>query len=170
MVRHEAFFARLWKQDRLLHDPVACGQRNIFAELIKRRDERNKHRAGMVRAPPPNRALKRAKILALAKGFCGRSKNCYSIAIRRVHKALQYQYIGRRLKKREMRQLWINRINIATREHNVNYSTFITKMVQCNIQLNRKMLSELAIHEPRSFKALAELSKSRLKDGLLAAL
>jgi len=124
----------------------------------------------MVRARPPNRALKREKILALAKGFRGRSKNCYSIAIRRVQKALQYQYISRKLKKREMRSLWITRINIATREHNVNYSTFMNKMVQCNIQLNRKMMSELAIHEPRSFKALTELGKSRLKDGLLAAI
>ncbi|CAH3036564.1 large ribosomal subunit protein bL20 [Pocillopora verrucosa] len=124
----------------------------------------------MVRAPPPSRAIKRAKILALAKGFRGRSKNCYSIAIRRVHKALQYQYISRRLKKREMRALWITRINIATREHNVNYSNFINKMAQCNIQLNRKILADLAIHEPRSFKALSELAKSRLKDGLLAAI
>lgn len=104
------------------------------------------------------------------QGFRGRSKNCYSIAIRRVHKALQYQYVSRRLKKREMRSLWISRINIATREHNVNYSKFVNQMAQYNVQLNRKMLSELAIHEPRSFKALAELAKSRLQDGLLAAI
>ena len=94
-------------------------------------------------------------ILSSLQGFRGRSKNCYSIAIRRVQKALQYQYISRKLKKREMRsvsistahvclfipltvvtyftlffQLWITRINIATREHNVNYSTFMNKMVQ----------------------------------------
>lgn len=124
----------------------------------------------MVRGGQADRTVRRARILALAKGFRGRSKNCYSIAIRRVHKALQYQYISRRLKKREMRSLWISRINIATREHNVNYSKFVNQMAQYNVQLNRKMLSELAIHEPRSFKALAELAKSRLQDGLLAAI
>jgi len=124
----------------------------------------------MVRGGQADRTVRRAKIFALAKGFRGRSKNCYSIAVRRVQKALQYQYVSRRLKKREMRSLWISRINMATREHNVTYSKFVNQMAQCNIQLNRKVLSDLAIHEPRSFKALAELAKSRHKDGLLAAI
>jgi large subunit ribosomal protein L20 len=124
----------------------------------------------MVRGGPANRAVKRAKVFALAKGFRGRSKNCYSLAIRRVHKALQYQYISRRLKKRDMRRLWITRINQGVQEHGIRYSTFVTDIVQCNIQLNRKVLSELAIHEPKSFQALADISRSRLKDGLLAAL
>jgi len=114
--------------------------------------------------------LKRKKILTLAKGFRGRSKNCYSLAIKRVHKALQYQYISRRLKKRDMRKMWISRINIATREHNIAYSNFIHQMARYDIQINRKMLSELAIHEPRSFQALTTLAKKRLEDGLLAAL
>ncbi|EDO38461.1 predicted protein [Nematostella vectensis] len=124
----------------------------------------------MVRGGPADRAVKRARIFALAKGFRGRSKNCYSIAIRRVQKALQYQYTSRRLKKRDMRSLWITRINIAGREHNINYSTLVHKMAKLDIQLNRKMLSEIAIHEPRSFKGLASLAKRRLEDGLLAAI
>ncbi|KAK3709921.1 hypothetical protein QZH41_020030 [Actinostola sp. cb2023] len=104
------------------------------------------------------------------KGFRGRSKNCYSLAVRRVHKALQYQYASRRLKKREMRSLWQTRINIASREHDINYSTFMHEIARCNIQLNRKMLSELAIHEPKSFKSLTDIAKRRLEDGLLAAI
>ncbi|XP_031571264.1 uncharacterized protein LOC116305477 [Actinia tenebrosa] len=124
----------------------------------------------MVRGGPADRTVRRAKIFALAKGFRGRSKNCYSLAVRRVQKALQYQYVSRHLKKRDMRSLWQTRINIAGREHNINYSSFMYQMARCNIQLNRKMLSELAIHEPRSFKSLADLAKRRLEDGLLAAI
>eukprot|EP00794_Sanderia_malayensis_P009876 gene9876-10886_t len=124
----------------------------------------------MVRGGPANRAARRAKIFALAKGFQGRRKNCYRIAIRAVHKKLQYQYASRRLKKRDMRSLWISRINIAGREHNVAYSDFMHKLAREDILLNRKVLSELAIHEPRSFQSLAELAKSRIQDGLLAAI
>ncbi|XP_062505916.1 large ribosomal subunit protein bL20-like [Corticium candelabrum] len=124
----------------------------------------------MVRGGHANRAVKRAKVFALAKGFRGRAKNCYSISVRRVQKALQYQYISRRLKKRDMRQLWITRINQGVQEHGIRYSSFMRHMVECNVQLNRKVLSELAIHEPKSFQALADISRSRLKDGLLAAL
>ncbi|XP_057300542.1 50S ribosomal protein L20-like [Hydractinia symbiolongicarpus] len=124
----------------------------------------------MVRAGPFKRIVRKAKIFALAKGFRGRRKNCYSLAVRSVHKALQRQYMSRKLKKRDIRKLWIQRINMSAREHNVPYSMFIKNMHESNILLNRKMLSELAIHEPRTFHALSQLAKDKQKDGLLAAL
>lgn len=74
---------------------------------------------------------------------------------------MQYMYVGRKLKKRDMRQLWITRVNNAGREHGVTYTQLITGLVQSNVVLNRKLLSELAMHEPRSFKSLAELAKQQ---------
>ncbi|XP_065842428.1 large ribosomal subunit protein bL20-like [Oscarella lobularis] len=124
----------------------------------------------MVRGGPSTRSVRRAKVFALAKGFRGRSKNCYSLAVRRVHKALQYQYTSRRLKKRDMRSLWIQRIGAGTMEHGISYSTFMHEMATSDIQLNRKVLSEIAVHEPKSFKALADFAKKRHEDGLRAAL
>ncbi|XP_066921608.1 large ribosomal subunit protein bL20-like [Clytia hemisphaerica] len=126
--------------------------------------------AHMVRAGPFKRIIKKSKVFALAKGFRGRRKNCYSLAVRSVHKSLQYQYIGRKLKKRDMRKLWIQRINIGAREHNTNYTTVISQLHNNDVLLNRKVLSELAIHEPRTFQSLAHLAKKRKEDGLLAVL
>merc|ERR1711998_300063 len=91
---------------------------------------------------------KKDKILALAKGFRGRSKNCFRLARNRVEKALQYQYRDRRQKKRDVRGVWIQRINAAVRDHDMTYSQFIHGLGQANITLNRKMLMELAIYEP----------------------
>ncbi|KAK9803613.1 hypothetical protein WJX72_004948 [[Myrmecia] bisecta] len=96
------------------------------------------------------------KILKLAKGFRGRSKNCISIAQRRVEKAMQYAFRDRKQKKREMRSLWIQRINAGTKEHGLQYSRFIHGLQQDNIQINRHILSELAMSEPFSFKALVD--------------
>jgi large subunit ribosomal protein L20 len=114
------------------------------------------------------RVIKRARVLALTKGFRGRTKNCYSLAIRAAHRAWQFAYKGRKLKKRDMRKLWIQRINYGVSEHGLPYSRFISGLVRLNIQLNRKVLSELAIHEPRTFQSLAELVKKRHSEGLTA--
>mmetsp|Transcript_3036 Transcript_3036/g.7435 ORF Transcript_3036/g.7435 Transcript_3036/m.7435 type:complete len:110 (+) Transcript_3036:71-400(+) len=103
--------------------------------------------------------MHRDKILKLAKGFRGRAKNCFRIAVNRVEKALQYSYRDRRNKKREMRSLWIQRINAGTREHGVKYSDFVKTLSEDNIKLDRKMLSELAMLEPQSFKALVDRVK-----------
>ncbi|XP_064385157.1 large ribosomal subunit protein bL20-like [Halichondria panicea] len=124
----------------------------------------------MVRGGPANRSVKRAKIFALTKGFRGRRKNCYSLAVRAAHKKLQYAYVGRRLKKREMRKLWIQRINYASREHDISYGRFMQSLVMCNIMVNRKVLSELCIHEPKTFQALTGIAKQRLEHGRLSAL
>ena len=98
----------------------------------------------------------RAKVVKLAKGFKGRSKNCYSIAIRKVHKALKYQYRDRRVKRRTVRKQWIATINAAVKEHGMNYSRFIMCLNRSNVTLDRKILAELAINEPYSFKAVLD--------------
>ena len=92
------------------------------------------------------------KVMRLAKGM-SRKGNCYTIAIKRVMKGLQYQYRDRRRKKRIVRREWILAINNACREHNIRYSRFICELNRSNIKLNRKMLANLAVNEPLSFKA-----------------
>ncbi|DBB17888.1 hypothetical protein WJX82_000150 [Trebouxia sp. C0006] len=103
--------------------------------------------------------MQKSKVLKLAKGFRGRSNNCLRIAKERVEKALQYAYRDRRQKKRDMRSLWIQRINAGTKQHGVSYSIFMHGLKQENIQVNRKVLSELAMQEPYSFKSLVEQVK-----------
>mmetsp|Transcript_23366 Transcript_23366/g.51288 ORF Transcript_23366/g.51288 Transcript_23366/m.51288 type:complete len:121 (-) Transcript_23366:937-1299(-) len=103
--------------------------------------------------------LGKDKILHLAKGFRGRAKNCIKIARNRVEKALQHAYRGRKEKKREWRTLWITRIGAATKEHGLSYSRFIAGLTTQNVGLNRKVLSELAMNEPFSFKALVDQVK-----------
>ena len=98
----------------------------------------------------------RKKVLKLAKGYKGRGRNNYSIAIRRVHKALRYQYIDRRQKKRTVRRQWIHDLNSAMKEHGINYSRFIMCLNRSNLNLDRKILSDLAINEPYSFKAVVD--------------
>ncbi|PKI65822.1 hypothetical protein CRG98_013776 [Punica granatum] len=100
--------------------------------------------------------MNKKKVFNLAKGFRGRAKNCIRIARERVEKALQ----DRRNKKRDMRSLWIQRINAGTRLHSVNYGNFMHGLMKENIQLNRKVLSELSMHEPLSFKALVDISRN----------
>ncbi|KAJ3672363.1 hypothetical protein LUZ60_007084 [Juncus effusus] len=104
--------------------------------------------------------MNKDKVFKLAKGFRGRAKNCIRIARERVEKALQYSYRDRRNKKRDMRSLWIERINAGSRLHGVNYGNFIHGLMKENVQLNRKVLSELAMHEPYSFKVLVDVSRN----------
>jgi large subunit ribosomal protein L20 len=96
------------------------------------------------------------KILKMAKGYRGRAKNCFRIAIEKVEKGLQYAYRDRRNKKREFRALWIQRINAAVREHGMIYSTFINALIMAGIEVDRKVLSDLAIKNPEAFKSLVE--------------
>jgi large subunit ribosomal protein L20 len=99
------------------------------------------------------------KIIKLAKGYRGRGKNCYSIAYRRVLKARQYAYRDRKVKKREFRKLWIQRINAASRIHGLPYNNLIHNMSKANVILDRKVLSEMAITEPWSFRAVVEATR-----------
>jgi large subunit ribosomal protein L20 len=103
------------------------------------------------------------KIIKLAKGYRGRAKNCFRVAVQRVEKGLQYAYRDRRNKKRDFRGLWIQRINAAVREHGLVYSQFIKGIKLSGIILNRKMLSELAIHNSDAFTAILNKVKEELK-------
>src|SRR6201996_8912900 len=111
----------------------------------------------MSRAPRavPSRA-RRKRVLKAVKGFYGRRKNNITTANAAVDKSLQYNYIGRKLKKRNFRALWIQRINAGCREHGLTYSRFISGLAKAGIEIDRKVLSDLAIHEPAAFKALVE--------------
>nr|8A22_Ao Chain Ao, bL20m [Polytomella magna]8APN_Ao Chain Ao, bL20m [Polytomella magna]8APO_Ao Chain Ao, bL20m [Polytomella magna] len=98
----------------------------------------------------------REQVFTFAKNFTGRARNVYKVALRRVERGLQHSYVGRKEKKRTIRSLWIQRINAGCREHGFAYSALINGLNQENIQLNRKVLSELAMHEPDSFKAVLD--------------
>ena len=97
---------------------------------------------------------RRKKILKQAKGFYGKRKNVYTVAKNVLEKGLTYRYVGRKLKKRDYRSLWIVRINAAVREEGLTYSAFINKLKEKGIELDRKVLADLAMNEPASFKAL----------------
>ncbi len=97
---------------------------------------------------------RRKRILKQAKGFYGKRKNVYTVAKNVLEKGLGYKYVGRKLKKREYRSLWIVRINAAVREEGMSYSEFMGKLSAKSIELNRKVLADLAMNEPESFKAL----------------
>jgi large subunit ribosomal protein L20 len=103
------------------------------------------------------------KILDLAKGYRGRSSDCFRVAIEKVEKGLQYAYRDRRNKKRDFRALWIQRINAGVREYGMTYSRFIDGLNKAGIEVDRKVLSDLAIHEPEAFKALVDQAGAALK-------
>ena len=97
---------------------------------------------------------RRKRILKAAKGFYGKRKNVYTVAKNVMEKGLTYMYVGRKLKKREYRTLWIARINAAVREEGLTYSQFINLLNQKGVSLDRKILADLAMNEPESFKQL----------------
>lgn len=97
---------------------------------------------------------RRKKVLKQAKGYFGRRKNVWTVAKNAVEKGLQYAYRDRRTKKRNFRSLWIARINAAVREEGMSYSQFINKLSEKNINLNRKVLADLAMNNPEAFKKI----------------
>ncbi|NIJ40756.1 large subunit ribosomal protein L20 [Parvibaculum indicum] len=102
------------------------------------------------------------KVMNKAKGYYGRRKNTFRVANQAVEKAGQYAYRDRRTRKRNFRALWIQRINAGVREHGLTYSRFIDGLGKAGIEVDRKVLSDLAIREPEAFKALVEQAKSAL--------
>ena len=106
---------------------------------------------------------RRKKVLKLAKGYFGGKSKLFKTAKQAVMKSGQYAYIGRKQKKRNFRSLWITRISAACRMNGVNYSSFMNGLKKAGVDLNRKMLSEMAIHDPKSFSALVETAKNAAK-------
>ena len=109
------------------------------------------------------------KVLELAKGYRGRGSTAYRIAIEKVEKALRYAYRDRRNKKRDFRGLWIQRINAAVREHGLTYSQFMHGVKLAGIDIDRKVMSDLAIREPEAFAAIVTSAKSALDQAQPAA-
>ncbi|HVC51012.1 MAG TPA: 50S ribosomal protein L20 [Stellaceae bacterium] len=102
------------------------------------------------------------KVLDLAKGYRGRGSKAYRVALEKVEKGLRYAYRDRRNKKRDFRGLWIQRINAGAREHGLTYSQFINGLKRAGLDLDRKVLSDLAVREPESFAAIIATAKSAL--------
>lgn len=102
------------------------------------------------------------KILGRAKGYRGRSNNCFRIALEKVEKALQYAYRDRRVRKRNFRALWIQRINAAARLNGLTYAKFMHGLSRSGVELDRKVLADLAVREPEAFKGLVEKAQSAL--------
>ena len=109
------------------------------------------------------------KVLALAKGYRGRGGTAFRIAIERVEKGLQYAYRDRRNRKRDFRGLWIQRINAASREHGLTYSQFMHGLKCAGLELDRKVLSDIAIREPESFAAIVATVKTALAEASAAS-
>lgn len=110
--------------------------------------------------PGPTTRRRHKKVIKLAKGYKWGRKNIYSIARRAVMKAGLNAYIGRKQKKRAFRSLWISRLNAAVKPHGMKYSEFIYKLTRKRVEIDRKMLSNLAIQDPEVFKEIVELARS----------
>ena len=102
---------------------------------------------------------RKKKVLKLAKGYFGRRKNVWTVAKNAVDKGLVYAYIGRKIKKRNFRSLWIQRINAGARQYGMSYSEFMGKVHAKNVNLNRKVLADLAANHPEAFKAVVDSVK-----------
>jgi large subunit ribosomal protein L20 len=103
------------------------------------------------------------EVLALAKGYRGRSKNCYRLAVRRVEKGLQYAYRDRRNRKRDFRGLWIQRINAAARQEGLTYGRMIHGLKTAGIEIDRKVLADLAVRDQPGFTSLAKRAQAALE-------
>ena len=106
-----------------------------------------------------NTKKRHKKVLKQAKGYYGAKSKLFKPANQAVMKSLNYAYIGRRLRKRDFRKMWIARINAATRQNGLSYSKFINGLKKAEIEVNRKMLSEMAIHDAEGFSKLVEIAK-----------
>ncbi len=110
----------------------------------------------------PKRAQKRKKILKQAKGYYGTKSKAHRVAKLAVEKSLEYAYRDRRQRKRQLRSLWIMRINAAARQHDLSYSRLIAGLKAGGVELNRKVLADLAVNDAAAFEALVEQAKSNL--------
>ena len=105
---------------------------------------------------------KHKKVISQAKGYRGRNKNVFRVATQAVTRAGQYEYRDRRQRKRQFRRLWITRISAAAKINGINYSRFINGMLKAEIELDRKVLADIAVHDPAAFAQIAEQAKTAL--------
>lgn len=112
----------------------------------------------------PRARARHKKILKMAKGYRGRASSCFRVAIEKVEKGLQYAYRDRRAKKRNFRALWIQRINAAVREHGLTYASFIGGVHKAGIEIDRKMMADLAMNNNEAFGIIVTSVKKALED------
>lgn len=117
----------------------------------------------MSRAQTSNTKRRHQKIIKMAKGYRGRSKNCFRTAVQSVEKALQYAYRDRRTNKRNFRSLWIQRINAGARQHNMSYSVFMHGLKEAGIEMDRKVLAHIAMTDATAFGEIAKQAQAALK-------
>ncbi|XP_014242608.1 39S ribosomal protein L20, mitochondrial [Cimex lectularius] len=117
-----------------------------------------------VRSKGPDEFWRKRKIFKMAAHFVGRRRNCYSIAIRNVHRALAYATKGRQLKKQDMIDLWKTQIDAGSQQHGLSYNLMKEGLIRSNILLNKKTLADLAIWEPYTFKALTQIAAVKVKE------
>ncbi|XP_077168008.1 large ribosomal subunit protein bL20m [Paroedura picta] len=122
-----------------------------------------------IRTRKTDRFWRKWEVLKNARHFRGRKNRCYTLAVRVVRKAWFYSTKARALRKSDMRTLWITRLTAAALEHRIKYHNFISGLYKCQVELNRKVLADMAIYEPKTFKSLAALAKRRGEEGLVAA-
>ncbi|XP_076278950.1 mitochondrial ribosomal protein L20 [Lasioglossum baleicum] len=118
-----------------------------------------------MRSRGPDEFWRKRQIFKLAAHYIGRKRNCYSIAIRNVQRALLKSTHGRELKKEDMKKLWETRIDAASNEHGISFKILMEGLTRCNILLNRKSLATLAVWEPRTFKGLLDVACAKTKIG-----
>nr|CAG4643598.1 EOG090X0H9C [Ilyocryptus agilis] len=119
------------------------------------------------RAPKPDKFWKRRQLFKMTAHYYGRKRNCYSIAIRYCHRALVFSTKGRKLKKADMRELWEQRISAGCKELGSSYEVLARGLARCHIALNRQVISNLAVWEPRTFKSLVQIAAAKIQqDGV----
>ncbi|XP_018588543.1 large ribosomal subunit protein bL20m [Scleropages formosus] len=123
-----------------------------------------------IRNRGPDRWWRVQEVLKHARHFRGRKNRCFRLAVRAVRRAFVYATKGRQKKRRVMRKLWISRIAAGTREHGMKYPVLVCNLVKTGVEVNRRVLCDLAITEPRSFQSLVALAKARREEGLRDAL
>ncbi|XP_069039899.1 large ribosomal subunit protein bL20m [Lepisosteus oculatus] len=123
-----------------------------------------------IRSRGPDRYWRVQEVLKNARHFRGRKNRCFRLAVRAVRRAFVYATKARKAKRRNMRTLWISRIAAASREHGLKYPALLHNLIKCQVQVNRRVLSDLAVTEPRSFRSLAVLAQTRREEGFRAAL
>lgn len=112
------------------------------------------------------RSARHKKMLKLATGYRGRARTCYSVALMRVHKALQYAYRDRKVRKRDFRTLWVVRINAAVRSFGLKYSVFVHGLKLAGVELDRKVLAEMAVNYPTEFSGIVEKVKAAISNNV----
>ena len=110
----------------------------------------------------PKTRWRRKRVLKMAKGYWGARRKLYAVARETVDRALAFAFVGRKRRKRDFRRLWITRINAAVRPLEMNYSRFINGLDKANIQLDRRVLADLAVHDPKAFEAVVTIAKQSL--------